>query len=477
MKRVTSIFSVFALCLFIFGQCLADWPMPGHDPQRTSCSTESIGVCTTGHWCLPFDPYIPSRTCIVTKAAEGIVPATVYVTAKDGIHALDPATGAYRWLYSMAMPPGDAPTVVGTTLYVSGTDKTIHAVNCETGNKIWQTDRAGAAFYVNPLVVNNKVYAGCRDGYFYCFNAADGSLDWYYNVGAKVSFSAAYQTYPSYPNGLVFFGDENCRAFALRADTGSLVWQKPLNGDLFTAWWPVATADRVLFGASTNYPTNDNDLRGLQRQVLVVDADTLNDGNGNYQLQHHIDWLNQYPERNTFFVLDPLTGNKQEQSPFLFWGNPGGQRFPAAVAADGKIWLDTPWEDSWFGTGRYGGWDKSTTVVKPVWGWESSDEPESHSIIGNYIYRNDGGDGCDKGGVFSLSTGNQAGEWTNATFRAMNSTYWGDWAIRKYGSNFRDGGVSTWDYSLGHHGHQPAPTPLNGRVYFHRSNAVICLRQ
>jgi outer membrane protein assembly factor BamB len=485
MKRKTLPLSAIVLCLLILGQASADWPMPGHDAQRTSCSTETIGLCTQPVWCVQFDPYIPSRTCIVTKAAEGGVPATVYVTAEDGIHALYPDTGVQRWLYTMTMQPGDAPTVVGTTLYVSGMDKTIHAVNCANGNQIWQTDTAGAAFYANPLVVNGMVYAGCRDGYFYCFDATDGSLEWYYNIGVPISFSAAYQTYASYPQGLVFVGGANCKAYALRADTGAFVWERQLNGDTFVAWWPVVTQQRAMFGASTNYPTNDNDLRGLQRSMLVADVATLNDGYGNYQLLHHINWLNTYPQRNTFFVLDAVNGTPQEQSPFLFWANPGGQRYPASVASDNKIWLDTPWcaplnpnpphEPDWFGQGRYAGWDKATTVVKPTAPWESSDEPSAQALIGNYLYYNDGGDGVDKGGIFNLTTGSAAGSWNNATFRTAFGNYWGDWTLRKYGNNFRDGAGVEWNYSLGHHGHQNPPTPLNNRVYFHRSNAVICM--
>jgi hypothetical protein len=460
----------------MFGQALADWPMPGHDAQRTSCSTETFAACTVPVWCVQFDPYIPSRACIVTKAAEGGVPDTVYVTAVDGIHALNPANGSQRWLYPMSMAPGDAPTIVGTTMYVSGMDKTIHAVNCADGTKIWQTDTAGAAFYVNPLVVGTKIYAGCRDGYFYCFNAADGSLAWYYNVGAPIAFSASYQTYTGYPEGLIFFADVNCRAYAIRADNPNLVWSRQLEGESFVAWWPVVTQQRVLFGASTNYPTTDNDLRGLQREILAPSAAALNDGNGNYQLSHHINWLIQYPQRNTFFVLDAITGSPQEQSPFLFWGNPGGQRFPASVASDNRIWLDTPWEDSWFGTGRYGGWDKATTVVRPtIGGWESSDEPSGQALIGNHLYFNDGGDGVDKGGIYNITTGADAGSWTNATFRAPFGNYWGNWLGRKYGNNFHDGAGDTWSYSIGHHGHQNPPTPLNGKVYFHRSNAVICM--
>ena len=55
------------------------------------------------------DALIPSRASIVTTAATDKVPATIYVTAADGIYALDPASGGQRWFYEMDMPPGDAP--------------------------------------------------------------------------------------------------------------------------------------------------------------------------------------------------------------------------------------------------------------------------------------------------------------------------------------------------------------------------------
>ena len=475
MKKKRLLFIILCICLVYVGQVLADWPMPGHDPQRTSCSTESIGVCDSPVWCVQFDPYIPSRACIITKEAEGGVPDTVYVTAADGIYALYPDTGAQRWYYPMSPPPGDVPTVVGTTLYVCGTDKTIHAVNCANGNNIWQTDSAGAAFYVNPLVVNGSIYAGSLDGYFYCFDASDGSLNWYYDVGERIYFSAAYETYGSYPNGLVFFGASDCRAYALRADTGAYVWDRALPGDNFDAFWPVVGQGRVMFVNCNSYPQS-YDLRGLHREILLIDVSTVDDGNGNYNLQHHIDWLNTYPDRNTFYVLDPLDGTPEEQSPFLYWGNPAGQRFPAAVATDGKIWLDTPWQDDWFGKGRYGGWNLGSNLLKYTTSWESTDEPQAHAIIGNYIYNNDGGDGCDKGNIWSISSGSVVGSWTNATFRTPFGNYWGNWDDRQYGNNFVDGGGSTWAYVLGHHGHQPPPTPLNGKVYIHRSNAVICMQ-
>ena len=62
------------------------------------------------------------------------------------------------------------------------------------------------------------------DGFFYCFEAGSGALLWYREIGERISYSAAFQTYPEYPQGLVFFAAENSRAYALDAETGLEVW-------------------------------------------------------------------------------------------------------------------------------------------------------------------------------------------------------------------------------------------------------------
>ena len=87
--------------------------MPGHDARRSSHSAEPVQAPARALWHKKIDALIPSRSQIITVEASSGTPAMVLVTAADGIHSLDPDTGAERWLYAMDMPPGDAPSVEG----------------------------------------------------------------------------------------------------------------------------------------------------------------------------------------------------------------------------------------------------------------------------------------------------------------------------------------------------------------------------
>lgn len=464
----------------------ADWPMPGHDPARSSRSGEAFVLADTPLWHVRMNGLIPSRAHIITAAANGNVPATVYVTTAEGIYALNPDTGAQRFLYAMELPPGDAPSVVDNVIYIAGTDKTVHAVDAETGTLIWQSDSAGAPYYSNPLVVAGRVYVGNHDGFFYSFHISDGTLDWYYSVGEKISYAAAYSTYSDHPAGIVFFAAENNKAYALEADTGNPVWPpSDLPGSTYVGFWPVIAGERVIFVASTSYPTDDTyDLNGRAREEVVLDEAALQarvDGQGRLNVQHHIDWLTLYPQRRTVLVLDRNTGQQAEIAPILWWGNPGGQRYPPSIGADGTVWITSTWGQGWFCSGRYAGWQLGTNLITPkpalLSGLEAGDEPEAQAIIGGYLYFTQGGDGGDKAGVFHL-TGGADSSWGIDTYHSAFGDYWGAWADRKYGNNASITDPNNrWANSIGWHGHQNPPVPLDNKVYFHRSNAVICMGQ
>lgn len=71
-----------------------------------------------------------------------------------------------------------APVVVGDRLYVADKDAhTVHAVNATTGEAAWRFV-ADAMVDSPPTCYGGSVYFGCRDGYVYCLDAADGTLRW-----------------------------------------------------------------------------------------------------------------------------------------------------------------------------------------------------------------------------------------------------------------------------------------------------------
>jgi len=78
----------------------ADWPMPGHDPARSSwASQDKVEAVLRPIWQRKIGPYIPSKVQIITVAAAGRVPALVLVSTSRGMYALDPADGHELWCY------------------------------------------------------------------------------------------------------------------------------------------------------------------------------------------------------------------------------------------------------------------------------------------------------------------------------------------------------------------------------------------
>jgi outer membrane protein assembly factor BamB len=192
-------------------------------------------------WFKPFEAYILQRVQIIAENE------TLYISTANGLYALDAGSGQEKWVYPTELPLGHSPTISKGIAYVGGFDHKLHAINARTGRGVWQFE-AGAGFDTNPLVVNDKVYAGNRDGNFYAIyteGSDAGQIAWKFKTGGPIHFSAAYA------QGVVYFASNDSYAYALNAETGSLVWKsQKLPGSGFHSWWPVIYRDWVvLLGA------------------------------------------------------------------------------------------------------------------------------------------------------------------------------------------------------------------------------------
>jgi len=402
----------------------------------------------------------------------------VYVACAGGVYGLSADDGSEQWRYATEMPAGHSPAVVDGVLYIGCLDKRVHAVDARTGRRLWTTLQAGAGFDTSPLVAEGKVLIGCRDGHFYAFAAADGGLAWHFRTGGPISHSAAYA------DGTVYFASNDGHAYALDARTGRLAWKsEKLPGDGFYGFWPVVAGPRLLVPGTNNYiPGFGIQLEKLNRQeawpegTKALDPIGPADKDGWIDAAGFVEYLRKHPARRTLFVLDRATGKQAEVAPILWWGNPSGNRYPPAVGPDGIGYTNTPW--LWspdFPKGRIAAWKPGTAMLLPIpdlrGGLDSNDEPEAYSIIGSeYLYMNHDSD--KMGAVYRLG-GGTASAWDFADLLRAFPGYCDNWKDRKYGNgNFAD--PARKGGQPGTHGNQNPPVPLKGRVFFHRSNAVMC---
>lgn len=457
-----------------------DWPMAGANPQRTSWTAEEVRGLLRPEWYKVFEPYIPVKVQIV--AADGLL----FISTANGLYALDAETGTQRWVYPTAMPLGNAPTVVNGVVYVGGLDQKLHAINATTGAGLW-TFQAEAGFDTNPLVVNNRVYLGSRDGTFYAIYSNDeptlkGTLAWKYQTGGPIHFSAA----ASSDLQTIYFAANDSYAYALNAVTGSLVWKSAkLPSAGFHSWWPVVSGAMVIFSAQRPYRFATPPLDNLSPDIdYTLGEPGLSLGFGPRQADGTrngtaaMNYLETKPWLRSYYVLNAATGQEitydfnhnglPEYAPLLSAGTHSGSRYPALIMPDGNVYTFNHYSEDQYGQ-AVAGWIPGTSNIRTaaISGISAPDEPVGYSGGGNLIYWNQC---CDRSaGAYDLA-GNKYLYFsynlaelipgynveTTGTYEANAVTVFGGW-----------NGV------YGYHGDQNPPIPYQGRVYMHRSNAVI----
>ncbi len=475
---------------------LADWPMAGANPQRTSWVSEEVRGQLYPQWYRPFDAFINMKTQII--AVNGVL----YISTARGLYALDAVNGDVEWVYPTEMPLGNAPTIVNGVAYVGSYDRTIHAINATTGQDVagWTRYEAQAGFETNPLVVNGVVYAGNRDGKFYAFNATTGALQWSYPTDGPILFSAAYN------NGVIYFASNDAHAYALNT-SGGLVWKSAkLPGSGFHSWWPVIYQNKVIFGGGHNY-SYDQDLRfpnslGWTGQELY-DVYVTNSipygqlvgprgtepgdwvsGTPTCDASYITEYFESKPWRRTYFILDAATGaeytfdsdndSNPEYAPFLWAGDHSGTSYPSIIGSDGVLYKQVNCiSDQWIARCIIAGWKFGTKYISLA----QSDPTATDEIIayaggGNVIYWKQHYD--LEGGSFDITMPNTtfpeygwSREWKHFDYNLWNTCPGYDVKHPAWHTFGATDGVYR------RNGNQCPLIPYNGKVYFQGSNCII----
>lgn len=478
----------------------ADWPTLAATPQRTSAVAEEVRGQVAPVWYRPIEPYINYKIQVI--AADG----KVFVSTARGLYALDAASGALAWVYPTSLPLGHSPTFANGRLYVGSLDRTIHAVDATTGQRVagWSSHVAAAGFETNPLVANGRVYAGSRDGHFYCLDAATGALVWRFKTGGAIRNSAAMDG-----SGTIYFASEDLYAYALRdaGSTAQVVWaSEKLLGDSFSTYWPVVYQDWVIFSGSAGYFQPPPYAGGIQLpwdEKNDIDADlTLSTGaepgpwpagTVTMDATPTAQYYERKPYRRRVFVLRRADGREltydadgdgqPEYAPFTFSGvTQSGPKYPPVVGNDGVLYTNittVATADLWTPLGALVGWNVGTPIVSRVMDWgkqqQAADEPMAFSVGGRVAYWNLC---CDReSGAFDLSMPfGQPNRWWLYWAYGGRFTKFPDYQPMYHGDNVDGWGVyGGADGFYGKHGAQNPWVPYAGRLYRIMGNAVVAV--
>ncbi|MGZ9165446.1 MAG: outer membrane protein assembly factor BamB family protein, partial [Anaerolineales bacterium] len=456
-----------------------DWYMAGANPQRTSWVSTEVKGDLKPLWYTPIEPYINPRVQVIATGGK------LFISTAKGLYAYNPDTGSQLWVYPTKFPIAASPTVTGSTAFIGVFDRRIHAINTADGKSRWISDQAGAGFDTSPLVVNNRVIAGNRDGYLYAFNINTGKLLWRYKTDGPILFSAAYY------DGKIYLASSDMHAYALN-ESGRLVWKSAaLPGSGFNSWWPVVyqapgtdrSKDRIIISGGWNYREDMSpEYNRKFTEMETADAFPLfkQIEGASISFNEIINYYKSKPYRKTTIVLDAQTGEEREIAPFLYAGTTNGSRFPAMVGSEGRIYQQAVHEyHKWIPGASLLSWKPGETsyITSDDVGYSyPADEPMYLALGGRLAYF---GICCDR--------------YAMAFDTTDHSSAWGYWGYDLdsrfpgyslyyqrpncpddcYGVNNISTHFGTRNGVYGVHGEGNPPIPYDGKVFLHRGNTLL----
>jgi outer membrane protein assembly factor BamB len=157
---------------------------------------------------------------------DPLITDELVVIGTDGsmghVYAFERSTGQVRWKYRVNERGVSSDIVrLGDSIYAVTLGDELLSLDLKTGKPNW-TFHGGYSGQdcltcSSPVVAGNRVYFGGVDGFAYALNAQSGSLVWKRDVGAKVTTSAAIQA------SNLYIGTAKRHLYRLKADSGEVL--------------------------------------------------------------------------------------------------------------------------------------------------------------------------------------------------------------------------------------------------------------
>src|SRR6185295_20260563 len=151
------------------------------------------------------------------------------------------------WRFKMDGTPGSM-TLAEGTLYASGSDQTLYALDPKKGTKVWR--RVLPSLATGRIVrVGGIVCVALREGKVHFLDAATGDSLWTYEAQGPI------QSGVSASGSLVFFGSDDQSVYAFDLSYRALAWKLKIKGKVRLA--PVA-------GKGSAYIGNDEGIWAVE---------------------------------------------------------------------------------------------------------------------------------------------------------------------------------------------------------------------
>ncbi|MFT3910191.1 MAG: PQQ-binding-like beta-propeller repeat protein [Ferruginibacter sp.] len=184
---------------------------------------------------------------------------------KQTLYALTTSTGKIAWQTSLGENKPynwkfdffwSSPTIVDNNIFIGSGDGNLYAINAATGSVLWKF-AATAQIRCSPAVFYNKVFFGDMNGEFYAVNSKTGKEIWNYKTNAikfvNDSFGFDRKGIVSSPviiNNKIIFGSRDGFMYNLDVETGKANWTFDYNVTWVLS--SVATDGKVVYAGTSD---------------------------------------------------------------------------------------------------------------------------------------------------------------------------------------------------------------------------------
>lgn len=143
---------------------------------------------------------------------------------------------AVKWRFDIEKYGHSSPVVNNNVVYIAGGGETLHAVDADTGQEIWQRNTSGLVWSI--AVANDVVYVS--DDHTTAISAQTNEVLWTFEHGGHSAITVVDES--------VFIDGRDRNVYAIDATTGTELWSFSVTGWI-DAWerYPVIVSDRTVF--------------------------------------------------------------------------------------------------------------------------------------------------------------------------------------------------------------------------------------
>jgi outer membrane protein assembly factor BamB len=192
-------------------------------------------------------PGVPSCSCQTEpiSAQESIVTFRGGTDRTGVFNSTVPGNATYTWNFSVGENLIQGSAAYWKRLVFFGAyDGKLHAFDLAAKKEAWTftiNTTTDTKIDSTPIVSSDRLYFGAGDGYLYCLNPRNGTMDWKFYVQKNIMSS------PFVADNRVFFGCNNRHFYAVNTSTHKEAWNISTAGEIWGS--PAYSGGRVYIGS------------------------------------------------------------------------------------------------------------------------------------------------------------------------------------------------------------------------------------